>query len=231
VPSDHVYVRGASPIEALKVHRDGLVQVQDASSTLVGLALSPQPGCVAIDLCSAPGGKATHIYERAEGGALMLANDVSLDRLALVRENAVRLGHTGMAFSVSDGRKPALRNADYLLVDAPCTGLGVLARRWDLRWTKRETDVLRMAAYQKNLLSAAIGIAKPGGIVVYSTCSIEPEENQEVVKAAIAGRTDVKLDDLGQLLPPSVVSKDGMMQTLPNLHGVDGVFAARLKRV
>ena len=137
-----------------------------------------------------------------------------------------------MAFSVSDGRRPALRDADYLLVDAPCTGLGVLARRWDLRWTKREIDVLRMAAYQKDLLTAAIEIAKPGGIVVYSTCSIEPEENEGGRQGRARGpqgRRDST--DLGQLVPPSVVYKDGMMQTLPHVHGVDGVFAARLRKL
>jgi len=229
-PQDHLCVRGASPVEALTVHRDGLVQVQDASSTLVGLAVDPAPGAVVVDLCSAPGGKATHLYERADGKAFVVANDVSVDRLVMVRANAVRLGHSGMAYAVSDGRRPALRDADYLLIDAPCTGLGVLARRWDLRWTKRETDVFRMAAYQKNLLAAAIGIAKPGGVVVYSTCSIEPEENQEVVRAVAAGRADVKVEDLGRFLPPAVVSKDGMMQTLPHLHRVDGVFAARLRK-
>lgn len=228
---DHLYVRGASPVEALKAHQMGLVQVQDASSTLVGLVLDPGPGAVTVDLCSAPGGKATHIYERALGRGTVLANDVSLDRLVMVRENAVRLGHSGMTFSVSDGRRPAMRDADFLLIDAPCTGLGVLARRWDLRWSKRESDVARMAAYQRDLLTAAIGIAKTGGIVVYSTCSIEPDENEGVVRAALAGRKDVRLEAIGQPVPPAVVNKDGMMQTLPHIHGTDGVFAARLRKL
>ena len=226
----HLYVRGASPVENLKAHQAGLVQVQDASSTLVSHVLDPADGALAVDLCSAPGGKATHIQELAPGAALVVANDVSLPRLGLVRANAVRLGHTGMAFTISDGRRPAIQGADFLLVDAPCSGLGTLARRWDLRWTKRENDVLRMAAYQRDLLASAIGIAKPGGVVVYSTCSIEPEENEGVVEAVVTGRKDVKLEDISRLVPASVVYKDGMMQTLPHVHGTDGIFAARLRK-
>ena len=227
----HFYVRGASPVEALKVHRDGLVQVQDAAQTLVGLVLAPEPGKVAVDLCSAPGGKATHLYELMKGEGLLIANDVSLERLLLVRENAARLGHTRMAFTASDGRKPAMHGVDYLLVDAPCTGLGVIARRWDLRWTKRESDVLRMSAYQRDLLGSAIEIARAGGVVVYSTCSIEPEENEGVVEAVLERRKDVRLEPIGQALPRAVVYREGMMQTLPHVHGVDGMFAARLRKL
>jgi 16S rRNA (cytosine967-C5)-methyltransferase len=228
--TDHVYVRGASPVIATRAHKLGLVQVQDASSTLVGLVLSPSQGDTIIDLCSAPGGKATHLYEIVRGNATLVANDVNLARLMNVRKNAIRLGHTGMLLCVSDARAGSFTGADSVLVDAPCTGLGVLARRWDMRWTKREADIKRMTSYQRDILSSAIGIVKPGGIVVYSTCSIEPEENEEVVEAVIAQRGDVKLDDISRFVPESVVYKEGMMQTLPHVHNVDGVFAARLRK-
>ncbi len=228
--ADHIYVRGISPVEKAAVHRAGLVQVQDASSTLVGHVVSPEEGSRVIDLCSAPGGKATHLYEIAGAHSTVLAADASFRRLLLVRKNARRLGHDGMVFAASDGKRPAFEGADFLLVDAPCTGLGVLARRWDLRWTKREQDIKRMAAYQKELLSAAIAIVERGGVVVYSTCSIEPEENEQVVRAVMEARGDLKLADIGRFVDPSVVYKDGMMQTLPHVHGVDGIFAARLER-
>jgi 16S rRNA (cytosine967-C5)-methyltransferase len=229
--SDHIYVRGISPVETSPTHSRGLVQVQDAASTLVSRVLSPAAGSRTVDLCSAPGGKATHLYELMEGKGTLVANDVSLHRLLDVRKNAGRLGHERMLFAVSDGRRAAFGDVDFLLVDAPCTGLGVLARRWDLRWAKREKDIRRMSEFQKVLLDAAIGIVKPGGIVVYSTCSIEPEENEQVVEAVISGREDLRLTDIGRFVPSEVVYKDGMMQTLPHLHGVDGMFAARLERL
>jgi 16S rRNA (cytosine967-C5)-methyltransferase len=228
--TDHVYVRGASPVDRLDVHRAGLVQVQDASSTLVGIVLSPEEGSRVVDMCSAPGGKTTHLYEIMNGAGTLVANDISLDRLADVRRNAERLGHSGMLYAVSDARRGAFREADFVLVDAPCTGLGVLARRWDLRWTKRESDIARMASYQREILKGAIEIVKRGGVVVYSTCSVEPDENEKVVEQVIAGRSDVRLADISRFAPRAVVYKEGMMQTLPHRDDVDGIFAARLER-
>lgn len=229
--TDHLYVRGASPVESLDVHSRGLVQVQDASSTLVGCILNPSPGGVVVDLCSAPGGKATHLFEIVGGRSSIVANDVSMDRLVDVKRNADRLGHEGMLLTVSDARSAVFRDIDFVLVDAPCTGLGVLARRWDLRWTKRESDIARMAAYQSEILYSAIEIVKSGGIVVYSTCSIEPDENERVVETVMTKRRDIRLADIRQLVPESVVYKEGMMQTLPHVHNVDSIFAARLERL
>ncbi len=227
----HLYVRGLSSIDTTHAYRHGLVQIQDAASALVGKVVSPEPESLIIDLCSAPGGKATHLYELVHGRGTIVAADVSLKRLAKVRLNAQRLGHGGMLFAVSDARQPAFGNCDFVLVDAPCTGIGVLARRWDLRWAKRENDIKRMAALQIEILTSAIEVARKGGIVVYSTCSIEPEENEGVVESVLKKRDNVRLSDISRLVPSEVVYRYGMMLTLPHIHGVDGMFAARLERV
>ncbi len=228
---NHIYIRGGTPLESNRVHKLGLCQVQDASSTLVGFLANPPCGDVIGDLCSAPGGKVTHLYELAGGKARVVASDINLARLAKVKVNAERLGHRGMLYCVADARKPPFRSFDLVLIDAPCTGLGVLARRWDLRWRKRERDIARMASYQLEIVLAATEIVKRGGVVIYSTCSIEPEENEKVVEAVLARMPQMRLEDISGLVPESVRYKEGMMQTLPHVHGVDGVFGARMKKV
>lgn len=226
----HLYVRGLSSVDETQAYTDGLIQIQDAASSLIGKVVSPDEGAYVVDLCSAPGGKATHLYEITRGNATVVASDVSMERLRKVKLNADRLGHHAMLFAVSDARKAAFRNLDFVLVDAPCTGLGVLARRWDLRWTKRESDIRRMATLQIEILNSAIDVARKGGIVVYSTCSIEPDENEKVVEAVMSKRSDVRLADISHFVPSEVVYRNRMMLTLPHVHNVDGMFAARLER-
>ena len=226
----HIYMRGAGTIDSSDAYRRGLFQVQDAASTLIGHLVSPEPGGKVAGLCSAPGGKITHLYELAGGRGRFLASDLVAERLLKVRQNAARLGHEGIRVAVADARKPPVRDADAVLLDAPCTGLGVLARKWDLRWTKRERDIERMAAYQKDLLRGALTALKSGGVLVYSTCSIEPEENERVVEAVLAGSGGIEVEDISRFVPARVVYKEGMMQTLPHVHGVDGLFGARLRK-
>lgn len=226
----HLYISGVGPLEHTKAHKLGLVQVQDVAATIVGYVVAPSQKSTIVDLCSAPGGKVTHLYEIIKGDAAVIASDISLRRLEDVRINAERLGHTAIKYFVCDARYPCFRDADFVLVDAPCTGLGVLARRWDLRWRKKESDIKRMASLQKEILSNAIKVAKRGGIIVYSTCSIESEENEEVVKEVIDSTKEVDLVDIDGLVPSDMIADFGMMQTLPHIHGVDGMFAARLKK-
>lgn len=212
--------------------QEGLFQVQDEASTLVGKLLDPRPGEFVVDLCAAPGGKATHLAEEMEDRGTVLACDLYPKRLLAVRENTARLGLQRVLPVAADGRWLALkRRADRVLVDAPCSGTGVLRRRTDLRWKLKEEDIGSLADLQGELLNAAGGMLGPGGVLVYSTCTLEPEENEGVVGRFLAGQPGFVIEGAGAFVPAGVVEPEGWMKTYPDLHGVDGGFAVRLRKM
>lgn len=156
--------------------------VQDPSTLIAVDLLDPQPGESILDLCAAPGGKTTYIAQRMQNRGQIIAADSSNVRLGLVTENCRRLGIDIVAtLACADGRCLRGRQFDRVLVDAPCSNTGVLRRRVDLRWRIRQDELGRLAAVQRKLLAVARQLVKPGGVIVYSTCSLEPEENEQVV--------------------------------------------------
>lgn len=212
--------------------REGLFQVQDESSMQVAHVLDPQPGEFVIDMCSAPGGKTTHLAERMRNRGKILALDVYDAKLARVEENAKRLGVSIIETKLLDAREaggayPA--KADRVLVDAPCSGLGVLRRRPDARWRKNEEEIKKLPELQSELLESAARAVKPGGVLVYSTCTIEPAENEEVVRSFLRSRGEFSLDAAGKYLPLKPSESD-MVQFYPQRDGIDGFFIARLRR-
>lgn len=219
-------------LPALDVFRAGHFTVQDEASCLVPPLLGVREGETVVDLCAGPGGKTAHLAELAGPAGRVLACDVSPRAIARVRENAVRLGLGNVVAARADGRELAAPAADRVLVDAPCSGLGVLARRADARWRRQEGDIARFAALQSELLDAAADLARPGGSVLYATCTIEPEENEEVVRAVLARRGDLELVPLEArgANGAGLAGGDGMMRLLPHRHGCDGGFAALLRR-
>lgn len=208
----------------------GLFQVQDEGATLVGGLLDPQPGELVVDLCSAPGGKTTHLAELMENRGLVVAVELKPWRLKLVLENCERLGIGIVKGVVADGRRFCLRReADRVLVDVPCSNLGVLRRRVDLRWRMREEEIGELARLQSELLEGGASLVRKGGVLVYSTCSLEPEENEEVVSGFLRSHPQFVLED-GKPWAPEEVVRNGCLRTYPHLHGLDGGFAARMKR-
>lgn len=216
----------------------GRFTVQDEASQLVVALLDPQSGERVLDACAAPGGKATAIAERVGSGGHVLAVDRHAGRLDLVRRSVRRLGLETVRCAEADATHPlsevtARTTFDRVLVDAPCSGLGTLRRNPDARWRVESTDPARLAAIQLAILKNAATVLRPGGVLVYSTCTLLPEENQEVVQAFLrdSGSFAPTSRDQLPLEIRSLVGDDGFLQCAPHLHDTDGFFAARLERV
>ena len=215
---------------------DGHVAVQDESAGLVVEALDPQPGDTLIDGCAAPGGKTMHAAARMDGEGTLLAFDVNAQRLDKVTEAATTHGVPNLVRTESAdlreiAEQPDPPQADRVLLDVPCTGLGVLAKRADLRWRRTLDDLEEMMALQDQLLDAGAALVRPGGLLVYSTCSIEPEENEQRVDAFLSRHDAFEVESVAERVPDEMVSDAGHLTTLPQRHRMDGAFAARLRRV
>jgi 16S rRNA (cytosine967-C5)-methyltransferase len=202
--------------------------VQDpAAALVVRYAQVPEGGTV-LDLAAAPGGKALGMAERA---AHVAAADLSHRRLRRVVENAARVGWGGRVGAVvADGRHPPFRAADAVLLDAPCTGTGTFRRHPDGRWRVGTEDLAALAALQAELLEAAAPLVRPGGLLVYSTCSLEREENEERVDEFLARHPEFEPAPPDGAVPAQVLDAAGRLCVLPQRQGVDGAFAARLRR-
>jgi 16S rRNA (cytosine967-C5)-methyltransferase len=206
-------------VDRLQSFREGRFQVQDDSNAAVARFLRPRPGEHVLDLCAAPGGKTCHLAELMRNDGHITAVDLSESRLAHVKQNALRMAHPIITTVVGDGAEAALQNEgafERVLVDAPCSNTGVLRRRVEVRWRLSDAIIASLAAKQQLLLKAALRALKPGGHLVYSTCSLEPEENGKQVCAVLAEVQEFRLDAEQQLTP----SRDGG----------DGIYMARIIR-
>ncbi len=184
-PDGYLAVEGGTGLFDTAAFRDGLFTSQDPSAGMAVLLLDPRPGERVLDLCSAPGGKASQCAERMEDRGTVTAVDLNANRLNLVRETAERMGLSSIATMRGDARTfsgPGGRLFDRVLLDAPCTGTGVFSKRPDMKWRLAEEDSERLAGLQREMLGNAAGLVAPGGMLVYSTCTLEPAENEDVVK-------------------------------------------------
>jgi 16S rRNA (cytosine967-C5)-methyltransferase len=219
--------RGVSLTE-LGAFRKGLFFVQDPASTLVTQYADVPQGARVADLCAAPGGKTLELSRTA---SLVVAGDRNLHRTQRLVENLRRVEARNIVSVVMDARHPAVRSVDAVLVDVPCTGTGTLRRHADARWRLRISDLAVMAAQQRSILRTAATAVRPGGLLIYSTCSLEPEENDEQIESFLADHNDWKLEPPADGVVPATVLDAGRLRVLPQRHGTDGAFAARLRRV
>lgn len=208
--------------------QQGLFSIQDVSAGLACKLLNPAPGDTIVDLCAAPGGKSTFLAELTGDRSNIIAVDVNASRLNLVKQNAHRLGLHSIRTILSDGAKFSCDPVDKVLLDAPCSGLGVLAKRVDLRWKRSLDQIMEMSRLQYDLLENAAKLLKPGGAMVYSTCTIEPEENENRIDKFLSEHPDFAIDPVDHDAPLRVVNNWHGISTLPHRHGIDGSFAVRL---
>ena len=207
---------------------EGLVYLQDESAGFPVILLDPQPGETILDLCAAPGGKATFIAELLRDKGRVLAVDKNWEKIRLLRENCRRLGINSVNYFCGDATNFQVRPVNRVLVDAPCSGLGVLGRNPDSRWRKQKEDLLRLQKLQLEILFNAANLVKKGGVLVYSTCTLTREENDFVIEKFLEKRRDFKLTDASLYMDSEVVDESGFVRTFPHIHKMDGGFAARL---
>ncbi|WP_078547220.1 16S rRNA (cytosine(967)-C(5))-methyltransferase RsmB [Litchfieldia alkalitelluris] len=228
---------GKGNIASSSLFKDGLVTIQDESSMLVGHALGVTKDESILDSCAAPGGKTTHIAELLNNTGSVTSLDLHEHKVKLIAEQVSRLGLTNVTPQVLDSRTASDQfeneSFDKILVDAPCSGFGVIRRKPDIKYSKNENDIYQLKNIQLSILNAVAPLLKKGGILVYSTCTVDKEENEEVVAEFLNQHHNYKLDDeLSNRLPCKVQPyiKGGTVQILPHYFGSDGFFIASIRK-
>ncbi|MBC8145753.1 MAG: 16S rRNA (cytosine(967)-C(5))-methyltransferase RsmB, partial [bacterium] len=232
VLDDFIRATSLATIGSNQEFRDGLFSIQDEGAALVARLSRVEPGMRVIDLCAAPGGKSTAMAEMMNGIGTIVAVDKYESKMRHLDEASRRLGFEGMIIATQgDARTLDVDPADVVLVDAPCSGFGVLSKKPDIKWKRRPEEIEQLAALQSEILESASRLVVVGGHVIYSTCTIEPVENENVVNDFLARHSEFELVSASGIIDPVFVSDAGFLQTYPQQHGVDGTFGARLRRV
>jgi 16S rRNA (cytosine967-C5)-methyltransferase len=226
---DGITLREFHAFRELSAHKDSLM-VQDEAAQLITYLLEPHPGELVLDACAAPGGKATHIAQLMQDRGEIIAMDTDEERLGLLRENVSNLGMTSVRTIRADiTNYSSGKPFDRILLDAPCSSLGVIRRNPDVKYRHSSADLLTFRAKQIMLLRSAAGFLRPGGILVYSVCSTEPEEGEEVVKEFLKDSGDFYIIDTTLPFLKGFM-KDGFLRTYPHISDMDGFFGVRLCR-
>ncbi len=222
-------------LPSLEAFRKGWIFPQDLGSMLVAEVADPAEGSVVFDLCAAPGGKSLHVADKLKGSGLVEARDISAQKVALIEENVARANLTNVRPRVMDALvydPESEGRADLVICDLPCSGLGVIGRKPDIKYRVTQIRVRELAELQRKILHNAASYVKPGGVLVYSTCTVSAPENQLNVDWFLKNYS-FQLEDLDPYLPAelkSLATKEGTLQLLPGIHPTDGFFIARFRR-
>lgn len=232
---DYAYLlEGAEGIANLYGYREGWFAVQDVSSMLVIEAAGLQGEEFVLDVCAAPGGKALLAASKLRGEGKVIACDVTEYKTAKIKENCERLHMQGVEVRLQDARivrEEFLEKADVVIADVPCSGLGVIGKKQDIKYRVTKESLKEVTRLQKEILKNAADYVKPGGVLMYSTCTINPAENEEMTKW-LCSSGSFELEDMSERLPEQLRSEgsSGMLQLLPGIHPTDGFFFARLRK-
>jgi len=227
-----------SKIYTDELFSQGFFSVQDESAGLVAKLMDPKKDDLILDVCSAPGGKTSHLSELMNNEGQIIAVEKYLSRLEVMSKNLERLGvknvkkiHDDICQPVSKELKEnLLGKADKILVDAPCSGLGVLSKKPDIKWKRVLEDICNLQKLQVEILENSVKYLKPSGVLVYSTCTTETEENMDVINIFLTNHPEFSIDNAGKYVSEKVVNKDGCIELFPHKHNVDGAFSVRLIR-
>ncbi len=224
-----IVVKSYKPeIPSLAIFKEGKITIQDTSATLAARLASPKEGMTVLDVCAAPGGKSFCLAEQMNDKGKVIAIDKYPSKLRFIEEGAERLGLTSIETMSADATNLEIEEpVDMIFADVPCSGLGTMSKKPDIKWKREVEDIIGLADLQKRILDSAVKNIKPGGVIVYSTCTIAPEENIENIKWFLDKYPDFELDPAEKYLPPEVCN-NGYMQIYPQIHHIDGAFAARL---
>jgi len=231
---DGITIDNPIKITELEEFQKGYFQIQDESSMLVAQVMNPLEGSVVMDVCSAPGGKTTHIAQKMKNKGRIIARDIYDHKLKLIEDNAKRLGINIIEtenYNALELDETLIEKIDYCLVDAPCSGLGLLRRKPDIRWNKNEDNWKEIAKLQYSILENASKYLKKQGVLIYSTCTIEKEENIKIVKKFLSENDGFHLEEFKNQIDNSELSNsslNGYIELFPNTHDTDGFFIAKI---
>lgn len=232
---DILYIKNYDYLEALDAFSKGWIQVQDVSSSLVCRAAAPKEGDFVLDVCGAPGGKSLHMADRLKGTGMVEARDLTVQKVSLIEENISRSGFSNIRAKVWNALDPDEKmkgQADIVLADLPCSGLGIIGRKPDIKYRMTRDGCRELSDLQKEILSVVWEYVKPGGLLVYSTCTISRAENQENLEWILENFPFDAVDISGNVgtVFQEETAKKGYLQLLPGRHPSDGFFLAVLKR-
>jgi 16S rRNA (cytosine967-C5)-methyltransferase len=229
-----------SKIYADEFFKKGYFTVQDESAGLVSCLVNPREDDLVLDVCAAPGGKTSHLSELMCNRGKIISVDKYLSRVEVMKNNLERLGVTNATILHDDITEPKtsilreeiINKVDKVLVDAPCSGLGVLSKKPDIKWKRELDDIHKLQKLQLVILENTVKYLKPGGVLVYSTCTTETEENRNVIEAFLNKHRDFSVDNAKSYVTSKVVNESGFIELFPYIHNVDGGFSVRLvKRI